>query len=298
MAFQSEPGYAQLRVVGYIHNWGRNPDLGKINFKKITHLNVAFVNPDSAGNLKVPYGIDTIVRTARRNNVKVLASIGGGSQNPYYASLLSDSRREEFLDKLVQFADDYQFDGIDVDLENDAIDSNYGKVITYLGKRLKLNKKLLTAALATWNASKIGDSTLKHFDFINIMSYDQTGPWRPDRPGQHSSYEKAVEDLQYWRVQRRLPKEKVNLGVPFYGHAFGTQFGESMWYRDIIATFSNVQAVDSVRPPSGGIIYYNGISTIKRKVQVARKEAGGIMIWQLLQDAEGEQSLLNAINNK
>jgi len=36
-------------------------------------------------------------------------------------------------------------------------------------------KKLLTAALASWNTDLIGDSTLKQYDFINIMSYDKTG---------------------------------------------------------------------------------------------------------------------------
>jgi GH18 family chitinase len=47
--------------------------------------------------------------------------------------------------------------------------------------------------------------------------------------------------------------------------------------------------------PGGRIIYYNGIPTIKQKTQLAKKEASGIMIWQLLGDASGDKSLLNAV---
>ena len=43
-------------------------------------------------------------------------------------------------------------------------------------------------------------------------------------------------------------------------------------------------------------MYYNGIPTIKRKTLLAKKEASGIMIWQLSGDARGAKSLLNVIN--
>ena len=50
--------------------------------------------------------------------------------------------------------------------------------------------------------------------------------------------------------------------------------------------------------PGGGTIYYNGIPTIKSKVQLALQKAGGIMIWQLMQDASGAKSLLNRITTE
>lgn len=289
-------GYTQFRVVGYIHNWGRSPELSKIDFNKITHLNIAFVNPDSSGNLIIPYGFDALIKAAKKNNVKVLASIGGGSDNPYYHRLLGDSLREEFLEKIVRLSIDFKLDGIDMDLENNAIDENYGEVIAYLSRRMRASGKLLTAALATWNAEKVGDSTLKEFTFINVMSYDQTGPWRPDRPGAHSTYEKAAEDLRYWTETRKLPKSKLNLGLPFYGYAFGYSQGESFGYKDIVSSFQDSQITDSLHPSTGGAIYYNGIPTIKKKVALARKKAGGVMIWQLLQDAPGEHSLLKVVD--
>ena len=288
--------FSQFRVVGYVPLGRVAPDLSNISFQRLTHLNIAFVNPDSTGNLRVPQGFDMIIKKAHEYKVKVLASIGGGSHNPYYSRLLSDTNRKAFIGQFVQLVMDHNLDGLDVDIENDNIDKNYEPFIAGLAAALKPMGKLLTAALATWNGQLISDAALKNFDFINVMSYDQTGPWRPNQPGPHSTYAKAEEDLQYWINTRGIPKEKLGLGVPFYGYCFGTKYGESMSYKNIIATFPGSDQQDEVKPEGGGMIYYNGLPTIKRKTALALNKAGGVMIWQLLQDADGDKSLLAAID--
>ncbi|MGZ5135992.1 MAG: glycosyl hydrolase family 18 protein, partial [Flavitalea sp.] len=282
--------FSQFRVVGYVPLGREAPDLSKISFQRLSHLNIAFVNPDSTGNLSVPQGFDMIIQKAHEYKVKVLASIGGGSHNPYYSRLLSDTNRKAFIGQFVQLVIDHNLDGLDVDIENDNIDKNYEPFIAGLAAALKPMSKLLTAALATWNGQLISDAALKNFDFINVMSYDQTGPWRPNQPGPHSTYAKAEEDLQYWTNTRGIPKEKLGLGVPFYGYCFGTTYGESMSYKNIIATFPGSDQLDEVAPEGGGMIYYNGLPTIKNKTALALKNAGGVMIWQLLHDAEGDKS--------
>ena len=295
--FLSVHVFSQFRVVGYVPLGKMTPDFSKVDFKRITHLNIAFINPDSVGNLVIPSGFDSLVKLAQKNKVKVLPSIGGGSFNPYYARLLNDTNRKAFIGKLVDLVTTYNLDGLDVDIENDNIDSNYRHLINELSAELKPKRKLLTAALATWNGQLIPDDALEKFDFINVMSYDQTGPWRPDKPGPHSTYEKAEEDLIYWAGTRGVPKEKLSLGVPFYGYAFGTtRFGEGMSYKDIVARFPGSEQKDELAPEGGGNIYYNGLPTMKRKTALALKSAGGIMIWQLLGDAQGDTSLLKAID--
>jgi chitinase len=288
-------GFSQFRVVGYVPLGRVAPDVSKISFQRLTHLNIAFVNPDSTGNLILREGFDSLIQKAHENNIKVLASIGGGSFNPYYSYWLSDSNRKTLTARFVQLVIDHQLDGLDVDIENDNIDKNYEPFVVGLAAELKPMHKLLTAALATWNGQLISDVSLEKFNFINVMSYDQTGPWRPNEPGPHSTYVKAKEDLQYWVKTRKVPKQKISLGVPFYGYCFGTRYNESMSYRDIITTFPGADQKDQVIPEGGGVIHYNGLPTIKKKTKLAVKKAGGIMIWQLLQDAEGDDSLLAAI---
>jgi GH18 family chitinase len=285
----------EFRVVGYIPARGAIRHFNQVGFTRLTHINIAFVNPDSTGNLVIPASMDSIIRAAHQHNVLVLASIGGGSHNPYYAKLLTNDYRAAFVEKLVRMVVHHQLDGLDVDLENEAIDSNYQLFITDLAAQLKPLKKLLTAALATWNAEKIPDSALNQFDFMNVMSYDQTGPWRPDKPGPHSTYEKAVEDLEYWRTKRNLAANRINLGVPFYGYGFGVPV-ESFSFKEILLNFPGSENKDSVARPDGGFIYYNGIPTMIKKTQLALDKTGGIMIWQLMQDDLGELSLLKSID--
>lgn len=288
---------AQFRVVGYVAARGALPgDINLVDFSKITHLNIAFINPDSAGNLVIPAQFEVLVSKARENKVKVLVSMGGGSHNPYYARLLTDAYRPSLVQKLIQLATKHSLDGIDVDLEGEAIDSNYNSLIADLSTALKPLNKLLTAAFASWNAAILPDDALEKFDFINIMSYDQTGPWRPSQPGPHSTFAKAEEDIGYWLTTRGFPKHRINLGLPFYGHCFGTKYGESMSFRDIISNFADAAQNDMVVPETGGAIYYNGIPTIKSKTELVLKNTGGVMIWQLLQDAPGDKSLLKAIH--
>lgn len=298
LLFLSIISFSQFRVVGYVPLGAVTPDVSKISFQYLTHLNIAFVNPDSTGTLIVPAGFDSLIQKAHNYNIKVLASIGGGRFNPYYASLLADTNRPAFIRQLINLSVDHHLDGIDVDLESDNIDKNYDPFIAGLAAALKATGKSLTAALATWNAQLITNVSLKKFDFVNIMSYDQTGPWRPNEPGPHSTYIKAEEDLKYWTKTRGLSKKKVNLGLPFYGYCFGTTYGEYMPYRTVVVTFPGSDQQDSVVPETGGIIHYNGLPTIQSKTALALKNAGGVMIWQLLQDAEGDKSLLTAINTE
>jgi GH18 family chitinase len=64
-----------------------------------------------------------------------------------------------------------------------------------------------------------------------------------------------------------------------------------------VNTFSGAENVDQVTI-DGSTIYYNGIPTIKRKVQlVIDGNYGGIMIWNLGQDKESgdAKSLLRVI---
>ena len=266
------------------------------DFSRISYLNIAFVNPDQNGNFSALAGLGQVVTAAHAKNVKVLVSIGGGSAPAYYTSLLADSTRATVINNIVRFMSENQFDGVDVDLEGALIDNNYEAFITGLSTILKPKNKLLTAAIATAYQSQYSDKALALMDFVNVMSYDKTGPWNPANPGQHSPYDMAVSDLSYWNGTRGIPKAKLNLGVPFYGYGFGTNAPSSISFGDLVTQYPGSENTDQVTVTGGGIIYYNGIPTIESKTTLALKNAGGIMIWQLMQDAGGSKSLLNAIN--
>jgi len=264
---------------------------------KITHLNLAFMNPDSTGQFRDKLAIDTLVKKAHRKGVKVLASIAGGGPHPYYAKLLQDEHRSLFVRNLMSMVKQYHLDGIDVDIEGSDIDTNYGRFVTELAATLHPQKKLLSAAIATAYRDQLPDKALQQFDYVTIMSYDRTGPWSPGRPGHHAPYQMAVDDLHYWNYIRAIPKEKLVLGVPFYGYGFGAVNAPvvSMDYKTIHSLYPNEYASDTLLLPEHITMYYNSAATIQKKTLLAKQKASGIMIWQLLGDAAGDASLLKAI---
>ncbi|WP_374951222.1 glycosyl hydrolase family 18 protein [Mucilaginibacter sp.] len=288
---------SKFRVVGYIRNQRRvATTIRNFDLDKVTHLNIAFVNPDSAGNLPVTPGLKEITAIAHQKGVKVLLSIGGGTPRKSLPGCIYGDKQDEFIARLTKLTVDYDVDGIDVDLEGGLIDKNYEGFVVKLATALKAKKKMITAAIATVYADKYTDKALAQFDFINVMCYDKTGPWNPDRPGQHAPYDMAADDMAYWNNKRGIAKQRLTLGVPFYGYGFGANAPESMAYQQIIDQYPGAEKLDEVNVAGGGVIYYNGAITIKAKTKLALKTAGGVMIWQLLQDAKGDQSLLGLIN--
>ena len=290
----------QFKVVGYYSLRSALEGGKDAPLKRLTHLNLWFLNPDTLGNFRQDLSpLHSFIAKAHRKNVKVLFSIGGGSKHPQYHKLLRDEQRQLFINSLLAVALKYNVDGIDVDLEGSDIDENYEKFVVELASALRAHNKLITAAIAVYYKDQLSDMALAQYDFVNVMSYDRTGPWRPEKPGPHSAYEHAVEDLEYFGVVRNIPKEMMTLGVPFYGYGYGPELTSpaiSMNFEEIVSAYKGSEKTDQWTREDGKIIYYNGIPTIRKKTQLAKEKAGGVMIWQVRGDARGGKSLLRTIN--
>ena len=290
---------AQKKVIAYVPNWiDLNSFSSTIQYSKLTHINIAFENPDANGYLSFNSGSNTIIQAAHNQNVKVFVSLGGGSVSEggairdNYFNLITSGNRTAFIQKIYDYVVAHNFDGVDVDLEGPAINGDYGGFVIALAAKLHANGKQITAALSEgYGGANVPSSTFAAFDWINIMAYDATGPWAPGSPGQHSPYSMAVSQFNYW-TGRGLPASKAIIGLPFYGYGFGASANQGISYANIVAQYPGAENLDQV----GNTIYYNGIPTIKQKTTFAIQNAGGVMIWELSQDATGAKSLLTAVN--
>ncbi|MGN7723370.1 glycosyl hydrolase family 18 protein [Chitinophaga sp. 22620] len=293
-----KPG--KLRVLGYLlsdNNW--HNAVNSIDLDAITDLNLAFLNPGADGSFSIDPAVKQVVDKARAAEVRVFMSIGGGDAPTHLAELIKPAKRSAFVAGIVALMDQHGFAGVDVDLENELINADYPAFVAELRVALTSRNKLMTAALASWNADKIPDATMRNYDFINIMSYDKTGPWNPGRPGPHSPYDMAVSDFNYFNQARGVAAEKLLIGLPFYGYGFGAGAPSSIWYKDLVAQYAGAENADEVTVNGGGKIYYNGPGTIRRKVAFAlSSKAAGVMIWELTQDSRDAKSLLKAVNGK
>lgn len=296
-----------LKVVGYYPDW-KGYQKQKLQFDVLTHVVYAFAIPTPEGGLRPlehPETASRLIADAHDNHVKVLLAVGGWSYNgmelePVFVSATSSGNRiEQFGDQILSMCEQYGFDGVDIDWEHPRVDGTssrqYQELMLYLAEKLHAQGKVLTSAVISgvsadgniyYDAAAHSDQVLNAVDWIHVMAYDGGDGER------HSSYEFAVNCAQYWSQVRKVPKEKVILGVPFYGRPGWAG------YEDILAADPLAWSKDHATV-NGIDAYYNGISTIEKKTAYAKENLGGIMIWELTQDTpDHEKSLLTAIGKK
>jgi GH18 family chitinase len=284
-----------------------------IPFDYLTRIIYAFAEPKENGHLNTASLIhsDQLIRAAHRNNVEVYFSIGGGSgKSDYFASVATNkTKRRRFIRDIVEYSKKYCFDGVDIDWEQWTLDKNnkpsrieqkglvvllhdLNKALDSIGKGLSMD-----VYASVWAGQNYLDEAVEFVDYVHIMAYDFSGKWSKPKP--HSSVAQAFgwdkseppSGVHYWLNQRKWSKEKLILGIPFYGRDFNTENVRGKPYREILAEYPNADEVDEINK-----IYYNSPKTVRRKVQLTKqKKLGGVMIWEITQDAKGNDSLLKHI---
>lgn len=296
----NNPNSTNAIVVGYFPSYRFDLN-NQINYCKITHLNLAFANPDSNGNLIMP-DITSVVNRAKSENpnIKICISIGGGAltteQANNWSNLIDNPQNTPtIVTKIVEYVLANNLDGVDVDLEWQYVTSGYSNFVINLNTELDKHSKIITAALpGTTKYTNITNNALQVFDYIHIMAYDFKGPWKPTDSGQHSSYSHAEQSINFWKNSIGVSGKKLTLGVPFYGYDFTNSSNVSAFtFSSMVSLNTSYADIDNV-----GSKFYNGRPTIRSKVKLAGNKVNGIMIWELGQDSFTEYSLLQAIHKE
>lgn len=293
-----------MKVVAYYPDWEEYQE-EKLQYQYLTHLIYAFAIPEATGNIKElnhPKRAKKLIEKAHENGVKVLLAVGGWEyegvvlEETFMQAAATEEKRSHLAEEILSMCLKYGFDGIDIDWEYPKNDENgenpYEALMLLLAEKLHEEGKLLTSAVVSGmegdgigvrkEAAFYPDTALAAVDWINVMAYDGGDG------ALHSGYEFAIGCGDYWKNTRNMPGEKVVLGVPFYGRPG--------WflYKDIVAEIPEAWKKDRCTY-QGTEVWYNGSDTIRAKAEYAKKELGGIMMWELTQDAVGEKSLLSII---
>jgi GH18 family chitinase len=274
-----------FKSVGYMPSWAGS--VTSVQYGKLTHINYSFALPNANGTLRPidnTAKLQQLVTLGHQNSVKVSLAIGGwndGNDSAFESLAASAGTRTTFVNSVMAAVRQYNLDGVDMDWEYPdpgPSATNYTALMQQLGTALHNEGKLLTAAVisAGGTADGVQPAVFGIVDWLNIMAYDGGSP--------HANYDWAINAATFWK-NRGLPKAKTVLGVPFYS-------------RPGYLTFAQLVQQDPANAnrdctPSGEC--YNGIPTIKRKTQWAMANAGGMMNWELSQDATGANSLVSAI---
>lgn len=247
------------KVICYFTNWAvyrQGPARflpEDVDYTLCTHINYGFAVLDPDSLEMVPHDAYVDVEKAfykdivsfKSKGVKVLIALGGwnDSENDKYSRLVVDrKKRENFVASAVKFIQEWGFDGLDLDWEYpkcwqvdcskgpDSDKVGFSALVKELSEAMRPLDLILSAAVSpskavidqAYDVPVLND----HLDIINVMTYDYHGYW--DRLTGHVSPLYSAESgdnfntnfsLNYW-AQLGADKEKLILGLPFYGQTF------------------------------------------------------------------------------
>ncbi|MFQ5571361.1 MAG: glycoside hydrolase family 18 protein [Rhodothermales bacterium] len=309
-----QPKSFARHVIGFYPSWRHGSwPISEIRWDKLTRVIYAFAFPTPDGGLDTGdlMQIDPLVAAAHARGVEVYLSIGGGGGSDTFPVMAANAEaRTRFAQTIRDYLGAHCLDGVDIDWERWTKDSNNIPLASEKASLVALLHDLRNAlhpvglkisvdVFAThWIGQHYDDAVHPLVDYVHVMAYNFSGPW--SAPGPHSSFLQAVgtgsgstaTGLAYWTRFRNWPKEKIILGVPFYGRDFDTNGGAGITYADIVARHVGASNLDRVAN-----IYYNGVPTITAKTQfVVDNGYPGVMIWEIGQDVrDPAASLLHAI---
>ena len=277
---------SQFHIVGYLPEYRManvDVDIGR----NLTDLICFSAQADDAGNLRLGRLTAQVLQKVKaiqdKHPVDLFLCVGGWERSKGFPKLAaSPAAREKFVAALTDFCLENGFAGVDIDWEHPAGDAeyrDYATLLTAIKKGFEPHRLQLTIAVAGWQ--KLPAEAIEAVDRIHLMAYDG--------PGRHSTYEFAVADVE--RLEKSgAPREKICLGVPFYGRSIQDRAKALAW-SEIVSRFKPGRDVDEVEG-----FYFNGIATIERKTKFALEhKLAGVMVWEIGQDASGEQSLLRTM---
>ncbi|XP_011427552.3 chitinase-3-like protein 1 [Magallana gigas] len=253
-------GYGML--VCYFTNWSQyRPGNGRFTPQNIdphlcTHIAYAFGKLGSNNRVATVEQNDVTLYSqvnalkSTNPNLKTLLAMGGWSatSGPYSNMASSASTRSVFINSLIAWLRQYNFDGVDMDWEFPAYALRGGIPADYTNFALLIKemrqafnaeaqssgRSRLIISAAVSHAKTVIDAGYNvpqiamYIDFIFIMAYDMHGPWE-GKTGLHSGLYASNNDpdkklntawaANYWN-SKGMPKSKIVVGIPTYGKSF------------------------------------------------------------------------------
>lgn len=203
-------------------------------------------------------------------------------RNPMTAVMLDDEKRRALARNMAALVLEKGYDGIDIDWEYPREGGKpfrawrkFAYFLAELREELAGTRASISIAVTTrYDAPNI--EVLDGVDFINSMSYG--------RPGEHSTKEAAQTDVNFL-LKRKIPKEKIVLGLPFFSRDTNQKHADQggCGYSTILKMFPNLPAGRNTfkHPSSGQMHYFNGADLIRDKCRsfVVQQGIGGVCIW-------------------
>ncbi|MBL3658400.1 glycoside hydrolase family 18 protein [Fulvivirga sediminis] len=306
-------------VVGYYPSYRNN----EVQWDKITHFIYAHIYPKNDGTLDLSdmAKLSDYVEEAKANNVKILVSLGGAGEYPgrnervFTNVILNKNKRTKLIKNIVSFVSNNKLDGIDIYYNEfigggEAVDNSESNQLLPFYRELRNalpSANIITTSVtgsygwAAYHYRDIADRMSNIFNLISVMAFDNLGTYE-NSPLGHPATVKDMENALNRYLEFGVPKNKIVVGIPFYGRDFLNKAGglaETITYADIIKRYSPSEVeldIGNIKR-DGHNIFFDSRNIISQKVNYLRKnDFKGITLWELGQDSpDSNWSLLQDI---
>lgn len=294
-------------VLGAIQDTYVSGSLDNVSISKYTHICYAEVDMDATGAFTAmsDTNLDDVIATVHAAGRKVGFLIDTQTNLSHVVADHLATAGTNFATLLTT----YDVDFVIVDDEQAAVTT--AEMESFLHELDDHSSGVEIGVAVGWYTYKVTTTTCTdHCDFLWVMAYDMT---LPSQAPFHCSLYDAYEAMQYW-VDGGYSASKLLMGVPAYAKDNTTVHSSLATYANLYADFHMPPDADIVvasqvsvgfehspQTIDGGVAGFNGITTVKRKVDICRRQGyAGVGVWDAAQDLLNDHpsSLIVAIDQE
>lgn len=256
--------------MSYLYGNYNYTNLVKRTNNSLNEVSPSYFDLNSDGTLCLNAVDESFVSEAHKMGVKVVPFLSNHWDRAKGRAALSNI--EKLTTQIANVIEEYNLDGINVDIENvtDVDRENYIKLVKRLREKLPSKNSVSVAVAANpnewkkgWHASYDYAELSKYADYIMIMAYDEH--YESGEAGPVASIQFVEESIRY--ALKYVSKDKIVLGIPFYGR----YWKNSSSYGGYGVSLNKIDAL--LKKYKSNVIYDNNSQSVKATITIFSSDA-------------------------
>ena len=254
----------------------------------LNEISPNYFNIKSDGSLDLTLSIDTgFITEMHKQQVKVVPFLSNHWDRTKGIKALQN--RQQLSDQIAAAIEHYNLDGVNVDIENvtETEKALYTDFVKLLRNKLP-EEKIITVAVAAnpwgltkgWHGSYDYSALANYSDYLMLMAYDES--YMGGEAGPVASYSFVENTIK--KALTEVPKEKLLLGIPFYGRywkngaAQGGYGVSNIEVARLVNTYNGSVYFDNEKKSPYAVITINP-KDVKPYISGSMLESGTYTIW-------------------